>query len=132
MFLVGVIAVATVYTTILVVIELVRDARLGEAFLTQEVLQDAFGSILTVLILLEFNHSVYLAVKEKTGAIQVKIVVLIAILAIARKLILLDYKSASLGLIAAIGGLLLALGIVYWLLADGDRRRRLHAADRQP
>jgi uncharacterized membrane protein (DUF373 family) len=117
------ISIIIVYTLILATIELARDFRLGPDFLDTEVLQDAFGSFLTVLILLEFNHSIAASLRTRSGAIQVRVVVLIAILVIARKLILLDYKTASLEKLAGLGGVALALGILYWLLADGERRR---------
>ncbi len=121
------ISMIIVYTLILATVELVRDFRLGPDFLDTEVLQDAFGSFLTVLILLEFNHSIAMSLRMRSGAIQVRVVVLIAILVIARKLILLDYKSVKLETLAGLGGLALALGLLYWLLADGERRR--HAAE---
>lgn len=121
------ISVIIVYTLVLATIELARDFRLGPDFLDTEVLQDAFGSFLTVLILLEFNHSIATSLRMRSGAIQVRVVVLIAILVIARKLILLDYKSASLETFAGLGGLALSLGVLYWLLADGERRR--HAVE---
>ena len=124
------ISIIIVYTLVLATIELVRDFRLGPDFLDTEVLQDTFGSFLTVLILLEFNHSIAASLRTRSGAIQVRVVVLIAILVIARKLILLDYKSASIEMLAGLGGLALALGILYWLLADGERRR--HASELTP
>ena len=89
------IAVVIVYSIVLAAIELVIDFGLGREFLEQEMLQDVFGSILTILILLEFNHSIAVSLKQKTGIIQARIVVLIAILVIARKIILLDFKTAS-------------------------------------
>jgi len=87
--------------------------------------QDTFGLILTILILLEFNHSIVTAMRRGIGADQVRIVVLIAIVVIARKLILIDYKSASWDTLVGLGGLALALGGLHWLLADEDRRDRL-------
>jgi uncharacterized membrane protein (DUF373 family) len=127
--LVVVISLMVVYATILAVVDIVGDARQGMNFLTTEVLQDAFGSLLTVLILLEFNHSIVLALRTRTGAIQVRVVVLIAILALARKLILLDYKTASLETLLGLGGIALALGALYWLIANGDRRKAAHDAE---
>jgi len=41
--------------------QLARDMLLGEAFLGPGSVEDTFGLILTILILLEFNHSVYVA-----------------------------------------------------------------------
>jgi uncharacterized membrane protein (DUF373 family) len=115
------IAVVIVYSIVLVGIELVTDFRLGLAFLEQEMLQDVFGSVLTILILLEFNHSIAVSLKQKTGIIQARIVVLIAILVIARKIILLDFKTASIETLAGHAGVALALGALYWLIAVSNR-----------
>jgi uncharacterized membrane protein (DUF373 family) len=123
--------VITVYAIILVAIKLLGDLALGEAFLDKAVLQDTFGSILTIVILLEFNHSIYVALTERTGAIQTRIVVLIAILVIARKLMLQEFEALDYETLLGFGGLLLALGGLYWLISDGDRRRA-QAAAREP
>ena len=85
--------------------------------------KDTFGLILTILILLEFNHSIVSALRQRAGSIQVNIIVLITITVIARKLILLDYASASPESLAGLGGLALALGALYWLIAGVERRR---------
>lgn len=115
------IAVVIVYSIVLAAIELVIDFGLGRAFMEQELLQDVFGSILTILILLEFNHSIAVSLKQKTGIIQTRIVVLIAILVITRKIILLDFKTASIELLAAHAGVALALGALYWLMSVSNR-----------
>ena len=46
-------------------------------------------------------------------------VVLIAILVVARKIILLDFKTATLANLGGIAGMALALGVLYWLLSVG-------------
>jgi uncharacterized membrane protein (DUF373 family) len=115
------IAVVIVYSVILVAIELIKDFALGDAFIERELLQDVFGSILTVLILLEFNHSIAVSLKQKTGIIQARIVVLIAILVIARKIILLDFTTASIETLAGHAGVALTLGALYWLIAVSGR-----------
>jgi uncharacterized membrane protein (DUF373 family) len=115
------IAVVIVYSVALVAIELVIDFALGREFLEQELLQNVFGSILTVLILLEFNHSIAASLKHKTGIIQARIVVLIAILVISRKIILLDFKTASIETLAGHAGVALALGALYWLITMSNR-----------
>ncbi|HLH98803.1 MAG TPA: phosphate-starvation-inducible PsiE family protein [Xanthobacteraceae bacterium] len=115
--------VITVFAIAFVAVKLVNDLALGEAFLDKAALQDTFGLILTIVILLEFNHSVYVALTEHSGAIQARIVVLIAILVIARKLMLRDFESLDYQTLLGFGGLLLALGGLYWLISDGDRRR---------
>jgi uncharacterized membrane protein (DUF373 family) len=115
------IALVIVYSVVLVAYELAIDFTLGHQFLEHEILQDVFGSILTVLILLEFNHSIAVSLKQKTGIIQARIVVLIAILVIARKIILLDFKTASIEALAGHAGVALALGALYWLIMVSNR-----------
>jgi uncharacterized membrane protein (DUF373 family) len=117
-------AAITVYAMALVTIDLVRDFGLGEDFMDKAVLQDTFGSVLIVLILLEFNHSVHIAIKHRTGAIQVRMVVLIAVLVIARKLMLLDYATADVRTLLGFAALLLALGGLYWMISHSDARQQ--------
>ncbi|MBI1203622.1 MAG: hypothetical protein GC182_14045 [Rhodopseudomonas sp.] len=110
------ICVIIVYSIVLAALELLKDFKLGLDFMEKELLQDVFGSILTILILLEFNHSIALAIENKSGIIQARTVVLIAVLVVARKIILLDFKTATLDTFLGIGGLALALGALYWLI----------------
>jgi uncharacterized membrane protein (DUF373 family) len=130
------IAAVIVYSVVLVAYELAIDFTLGQQFLEHEILQDVFGSILTVLILLEFNHSIAVSLKQKTGIIQARIVVLIAILVIARKIILLDFKTASIEALAGHAGVALALGALYWLITVSNRHsaaeRSQESATRSP
>jgi uncharacterized membrane protein (DUF373 family) len=118
------ISVVSVFMLVLVAMQLVTDFQLGESFMDKAVLQDTFGSILTILILLEFNHSVAVSIKSKTGAIQVRIIVLISILVVVRKLMLLDYNSVSMQTLLGLSALLLSLGLLYWLITEGQRRRK--------
>jgi uncharacterized membrane protein (DUF373 family) len=115
------VAVVIVYAVILTTIELAIDFTLGRDFMEHELLQDVFGSILTILILLEFNHSIAVSLKQKTGIVQTRIVVLIAILVIVRKIILLDFKTASVEALAGHAGVALALGLLYWLIVASSR-----------
>ena len=122
----------TVCAIVLAAIKLVSDLALGESFLDKAALQDTFGLILTIVILLEFNHSIYVAMTQGSGAVQTRIVVLIAVLVIARKLMLKDFDAIDFQTLLGYGGLLLALGGLYWLISDGDRRRALSAAPEGP
>ena len=124
-------AVITVYAIFFAAVRLLGDLALGTAFLDKAAMQDTFGLLLTIVILLEFNHSIYVALTERTGAIQARIVVLIAILVIARKLMLQDFEALDYEILLGFGGLLLALGALYWLISDGDRRRA-QAGMREP
>jgi len=111
-----------VYATTLTSITLIQDFLLEMQFVEVAAFKDTFV-ILTILILLEFNHSIVSALRQRAGSIQVNIIVLITITVIARKLILLDYASASPESLAGLGGLALALGALYWLIAGVERRR---------
>jgi len=117
------ISVIIVYSTGLVLITVVDDFHTGVHFLEQGTLKDTFGLILGLLILIEFNHSIALAMRRRTGVLEVRVVILIAIIVIARKLILLDYATTGLNTLLGLGGLALSLGLLYWLLTDIEHRR---------
>jgi len=51
-----------------------------------------------------------------------QVVLLVALLALARKFIILDATKYSAGTILALAAVLLALGVTYWLVRDQDRR----------
>ncbi|GAA0580404.1 hypothetical protein GCM10009416_18480 [Craurococcus roseus] len=53
---------------------------------------------------------------------QVRTVVLIALLAIARKFLILDLKEVEHTTLLGLAGAALALGGVYWLVGGQDRR----------
>lgn len=86
------------------------------------VFQTIFGEILTLLIALEFNHSLQLVVTREQSIIQTKVVLLIGLLALTRKLIAMDLNEAEPGLLFGLAATTLALGIVYWLMRERDDR----------
>lgn len=88
--------------------------------LEHSVFQVLFGMIMTLLIAMEFKHSIVRVALRKDCIIQVKTVVLIALLALARKFIVLDAHSISAGKIAALAAATLVLGLVYWLIRERD------------
>jgi uncharacterized membrane protein (DUF373 family) len=79
--------------------------------------------VMTLLIALEFKHSIIRVVMRAEGVVQVKTVILIALLALSRKFIILDIHSTDAATIAALAGATLALGIVYWLFRERDDKR---------
>jgi len=86
--------------------------------LDHEVFQALFGSIFTVLIAMEFKHSIVKAAMRRDRIIQVRTVVLIALLAMSRKFVILDASVMPAATIAALAAVTLVLGAVYWLLKD--------------
>jgi uncharacterized membrane protein (DUF373 family) len=119
-----IISIIIVYSLVLVVITLAADFRADIYFAQNGALKDTFGLILGLLILVEFNHSIALSMRRHSGVLQVRIIVLIAIIVIARKLILLDYANTAVNTLLGLGGLALSLGALYWLLTDVELRRR--------
>jgi uncharacterized membrane protein (DUF373 family) len=113
------ISIVIVYLMVLWVVDLFNELKLGIAFADAEALKDVFGSILTILILIEFNHSIALAITKRTGILQARFIVLIAILVIARKVILLDFATASFEQLIGISGIAIAFGVLYWLMSLG-------------
>ncbi len=81
-----------------------------------------FGMIMIVLIALEFKHSIVKVIVDQESIVQVKTVLLIAILAISRKMIILDLKATPPIAIFSLAAVLLALGVVYWLMRERDDR----------
>jgi uncharacterized membrane protein (DUF373 family) len=86
------------------------------------VFQGVFGMIFTVIIALEFKRSLLVAAERRRSIVQVRTVVLLAMLAILRKLIILDLQHTEALQIFALAAAILALGSVYWLVRDQDRR----------
>ena len=84
------------------------------------IFQSVFGEILTLLIALEFNHTLQYVVKREQSIIQTKIVLLIALLAIARKFIVLDLSSVDAAQLFGLAAITLALGVTYWLVRERD------------
>ena len=85
------------------------------------VFQAIFGAIFTVIIALEFKRSLLVVAERKESIVQVRTVILIALLAIVRKLIILDLTSTDALQLFALAAAILALGAVYWLVRDQDR-----------
>jgi uncharacterized membrane protein (DUF373 family) len=85
------------------------------------VFQAIFGAIFTVIIALEFKRSLLVVAERQESIVQVRTVILIALLAIVRKLIILDLTSTDALQLFALAAAILALGAVYWLVRDQDR-----------
>lgn len=132
-------AVALVLTALIAVIILIALWRLISSVwfllvirsqdpLDHTVFQMVFGNIMTLLIAMEFKHSILRVVERRERIIQVKTILLIALLALARKFIILDLSALSASMLAALALSSFALGMVYWLLRERDDR--LESADR--
>ena len=126
-------AVALVLSLVIGIIILVALYRLGLTVLgglivgavdpfDQRAFQIVFGDIMTVLIALEFNHTLQYVVRREQSIIQTKVVLLIALLAAARKFIVLELPDVAPEDLWGLAAVTLALGAVYWLIRDREAR----------
>ncbi|PZQ77837.1 MAG: diguanylate cyclase [Variovorax paradoxus] len=90
--------------------------------LDHEVFQRLFGMVMTLLIAMEFKHSIVRVAMRRGSIVQVKTVVLIALLALSRKFVILDTAATGPAQVGALAFATLVLGIVYWLLRERDDR----------
>jgi len=88
-----------------------------------QVFQVLFGMVLTVLIALEFKHTLLVVRHHRRAIVQVRAVVLIALLALVRRFIILDLYQTAPSIIAALAGAVLALGIVFSLVGNDKQQQ---------
>jgi uncharacterized membrane protein (DUF373 family) len=84
--------------------------------------QSVFGMIFTVIIALEFKKSLLVVAERRDTVVQIRSVVMIALLAVCRKVIILDLTEIDALHTLAFAAAILALGVVYWLTRGGDQR----------
>jgi uncharacterized membrane protein (DUF373 family) len=87
------------------------------------VFQAVFGMIFTVIIGLEFKKSLLVVAERFETVVQIRSVVMIALLAICRKVIILDLNETDALHLVAFAAIIVALGVVHWLVSDRDRRQ---------
>lgn len=73
-----------------------------------------FGAFMAVLIAIEIFVNITLYLRD--DAIHVRLVIATALMAIARKVIVFDYNTIGHEYVWATAGVVLALGIAYWLV----------------
>ncbi len=101
----------------------VAEAALGfDRQFTYASFQNLFDRVLAAVIALELAHSVQQMASGKHGLIQVRTVVLIGVLAVVRKLILLEIEGTTGTYLAGLAAAILALGIVYTLILWIERQ----------
>jgi uncharacterized membrane protein (DUF373 family) len=86
--------------------------------------QAVFGMILTVIIALEFKKSLLVLAERRDTVVQIRSVVMIALLAICRKVIILDLTETDALHVLAFAAAIFALGIVYWLVGNRHQHAR--------
>ena len=92
----GVIAIVIVVALLQLVLRVVPLLATGALDpLDHGVFQALFGMIMTVLIAMEFKHSIIRVALRRDSFVQVKTVVLIALIALSRKFVILDSGATA-------------------------------------
>lgn len=87
-----------------------------------------FGAFMAVLIAIEIFENIVMYLQR--SFIQMRLVLATALMAAARKVIVIDFKEVGPEYIWATGGVILALGVTYWLLTVRPGGKGTEAADR--
>lgn len=75
-----------------------------------------FATFMTVLIALEFNHTVMADITTKAPIVKVRAVLLVALLALSRKVVLVDFKEIDYTSMIGLAVLIMAVAGAYWFL----------------
>lgn len=114
MFLV--VTIGTIELVIVVIAEIIKSfsPREGYFILSEQSLFNIFGLFLNVLIAIELIETVEVYFREHR--LHAETVILVAVIAVARKAILLDLSAYEPLMVIALGSLVVALGVVYYLV----------------
>jgi uncharacterized membrane protein (DUF373 family) len=123
-----VIAILVVMMILVLVVSLVQlaytifDYVSDEPFhiLNDKVMMGLFGSILTVLIGIELLDTVKMYLKE--DAVRVEIILLVAIIALAKKIIVMDFEGIDTLALLGQAALLITLAAAYFLIKHTDHK----------
>ncbi len=83
-----------------------------------------FGAFMTVLIALEFNHTVLPEISSGTPIVKVRAVILVALLALARKLVLVDYHQEDFTTLIGLAVLVASATLAYWVVRKDEIESR--------
>lgn len=88
-----------------------------QSFLNHNAFIKVFGAFMTVLIAMEFNHTVFTAISGSTPTVKVRAVLLVSLLALARKVVLIDMNDYDYTSIIALAILIAGVTLAYWVVA---------------
>lgn len=88
--------------------------------LDEKMMMGLLGSILIVLIGIELLDTIKVYLKD--DVVHVEIVVLVAIIALARKIIVMDFDKYSAMSILGLSALLISLAVAYYLIKHSDHK----------
>lgn len=92
-----------------------------QSFLNHNAFIKVFGAFMTVLIAMEFNHTVFSTISGSSTTVKVRSVLLVALLALARKVVLIDLKDTDSNSIIALAILIAGVTLAYWVVARFEK-----------
>ncbi len=95
-----------------------KSRELGFLLIDIDELLKIFGAFLAVLIAIEIFLNIILYLRKDMG--HLRLVIATALMAIARKVIILDYDKISEWQMVGIGSIIVALGLAYWFICRGN------------
>ncbi|NKB88375.1 MAG: hypothetical protein GKS06_09155 [Acidobacteria bacterium] len=84
-----------------------------------------FSAFMAVMIAIEIYENLLVYLQEEL--INVEIVLATALMAVARKVIVLDYNKVGYDYVWSTAGLVIALGVAYWLIVQRRHERQARA-----
>jgi uncharacterized membrane protein (DUF373 family) len=129
-FLVGLMVLTVALATIELAVFLIQDIAAHPRYLLGiDELLDLFGMFLLVLLGLELLETIKAYLIEH--AIHVEVVMVVALIAVARKVIILDVKEMPSMTLFAIGLIILTLSVGYYLISRiFEGRRHAQSAEK--
>lgn len=120
MIIIAIVASGVFHLSLDVVVLIVSD-ELNPA--NQAVFQGVFGMIFTIMIALEFKHSLLISLPRRENVVRVRSIILIAMLAMVRKFIAIDLAETPPLELFSLSAAILAIGLVYWIVRESDSTR---------
>jgi len=121
-----VISIVAVASVIELAYTLVRDIFTGPGLLFEiRELFNIFGMFMLVLIAIELMSSIHAHLDNKSNHVEVMLI--IAITAVTRKIVILDSKNVDAAYIASLALLFLSLSVGYYLLKRGRVKKEPEA-----
>lgn len=93
-------------------------------------LMNLFSLFLVLLIGLELLETIKAYLKD--DIVHVEFIILVAIIAISRKVIIWDFKKYSTEELISLAGMIVALGITYFLIKKADFKIKLKRKEKLP
>ena len=127
-FLIGLMVLTVALVTLELAVLLVKDiASHPRHLLGIDELLDIFGMFLLVLLGLELLETIKAYLIEH--AIHVEVVMVVALIAISRKVVILDVKQMQALTLFAVGTIILTLSVGYYLISRVFQNRRPSPGD---